>query len=272
MKHLSGNEWLREGGFLPRCLFGEFKCEPQFDDGIEKCVPLALIQHYAKKFRGLYEAYRKAIGDGAEPQIITVNPDAARMMRNFHNEVTDYRRRNDEIDGFSARWVENAKRIAGVLHAEYYGAKAHEKPLQIEMVEYAIKVVRYFIGKQKELLAPIIEEAKDRDIEKFANLIKERSGCATMRELVRSKLSEEQIEEIIEMYNGRYVISEHENSNKTVTKYVHHENIGEPHLYYGLYANSRDKHLRFCPKGTVIDHERIPGNVFPIGPEHVNRN
>jgi len=111
-------------------------------------------------------------------------------------------------------------------------------------------------GKQKELLAPIIEEAKDRDTEKFANLIYERSGCATMRELLRLKLSEEQIQEIIELYDGRYVISEHENSNKTVTKYIHHKNIGEPHLYYGLYANSRDKHLRFCPKGAVIDHEK----------------
>jgi hypothetical protein len=131
-----------------------------------------------------------------------VNPDAADLMRKFKNEVIRYQNKHKALGQFPARWAENAKRIAGVLHAEYYGDKAHERPLQIETVEYAIKAMRYLIHKQKELLHLEMKQAEDSQWTKFKAFLESNGKCVTMRDLVRKRFSEEWVRENVERWNA----------------------------------------------------------------------
>jgi Protein of unknown function (DUF3987) len=242
-EHLSKNEWLREGGFLPRCLLAEFECEPKDDDGTEKSVPKPLTDYYNEKFRAIFNAYRLPIEKGETPKIIKVSKLAAELMRKFHNEVAEYRRKNNEIDAFAARWVENAKRIAGVLHAAYFGDKAHERELHWVMVHYAIKVIRFFMERQKKLLQSHVEETVTDAAEKFNKLWHANGGCITMREITnRLRMPESRIMEWVENsktfecrnHDGtvtkekKLKITSVRNPNGTFTTYVHYSRISDP--------------------------------------------
>jgi len=247
-EHLSKNQWLREGGFLPRCLLAEFECEPKDDDGTEKSVPQPLLDHYNAKFRAIFNAYRKPAETGEAPKIIKVSKYAAELMRKFHNEVAEYRRKNNAIDAFAARWVENAKRIAGALHAAYFGSKAHECELHWVMVHYAIKVMRWFMERQEKLLQNHVEETDNEDYERFRKKFAKVGRCMTMREIEKMRISEVTIRKWAEKIgthkywnhdgpNGTWKhegviteepvlkITEVRNMNGSVTKYVHHYSI-----------------------------------------------
>jgi Protein of unknown function (DUF3987) len=247
-EHLSKNQWLRERGFLPRCLLAEFECEPKDDDGTEKRVPQPLMDYYNEKFRAIFNAYRKPAEKGEAPKIIKASKYAAELMRKFHNEVAEYRRKNDAIDAFAARWVENAKRIAGVLHAAYFAHKAHEHELHWVTVHYAIKVMRWFMERQQKLLQDHVEEADNEDYERFRTKFTKLGRCMTMREIEKMRISEETIRKWAEKIgthkywnhdgpNGTWKhegvlteepvlkITEGRNANGSVTKYVHHCSI-----------------------------------------------
>jgi hypothetical protein len=193
--HLSKNEWLREGGFLPRCLLAKFECQAQYDDGTKKTVPDSLLQHYKAKFRELFNTYRLPVEKGEAPKIIRVTEESAEMMRRFHNEVVDIHRGTETTKVFVSRWVENAKRIAGVLHAAYFGAKAHEEPMHWAMVFYAIKAIRFFIDRQNALLSEHVEETENEDYERFRKKFQKSGQCMTMREIKRMRLSEKTVRE-----------------------------------------------------------------------------
>lgn len=248
--HLSKNEWLREGGFLPRCLLAEFECEPKDDDGTEKSVPQPLLDHYKAKFRELFNAYRLPVEKGEAPKIIQVSKRAAEMMRKFHNEVAEYRRKNNAIDAFAARRVENAKRIAGTLHAAYFGNKAHEIELHWVTVHYAIKVIRWFMERQEKLLQSHVEETQNNELEKFRPKFLKSGCCITMREATnRLRIPEKKVREwvensetIVDPIGGGKVkalkITDCRNPNATVTTYVHHVRVIDPSRHMEEMAKS----------------------------------
>lgn len=223
--HLSENEWLRDGGFLPRCLLAQFECEPQYDDGTNKTVPLPLLQHYNKRFRSLYKSYREPMETGSEPKIIKVSKEAAQMMRDFHNEITNYRRGADSMDAFAARWVENAKRIAGVLHASYFGSRAHEEPVHWVTVSYAIKAMRWFIDRQNDLMREAVDQKTSGDMQKLFDKLKRSGGFMTLKNLKNDHWSEIKVRTLAKASGGMIQITEHANSNATKTVYVHNKGI-----------------------------------------------
>jgi Protein of unknown function (DUF3987) len=236
-QHLVGNQWLREGGFLPRCLLAEFHCEPQFNNGEQKVVPTALLEHFNKRFCELFGAYREPVETGAESKTIIVSSMAAKMMRDFHNEIVARRRQSDSMDAFSARWVENAKRIAGVLHASYFGADAHNHELHWVTVLYAIKAIRWFMERQAALLNETVEKQAADEEEKFNRAYLKSAKCINLRDLARNQgITESKVRQWIEEmktfenrnHDGtvtrfkKYAITEIRNPNRTLTKYFHH--------------------------------------------------
>lgn len=65
----------------------------------------------------------------------------AKLLRVYHNGNVG-RRKGDlkDVTSFTARWTEQAWRIAVAFHAALHGEKAHEHTLPIEAVRVAITI------------------------------------------------------------------------------------------------------------------------------------
>ena len=90
-------------------------------------------------------------------------------MRGIQNELVD--RMNDgdlqDILPFAARWAEQTWRISLVLHAGEYLEVAANKELEVETVEKAWEIARWFAAHQLRILESHREEMRN---ERFAQL------------------------------------------------------------------------------------------------------
>jgi uncharacterized protein DUF3987 len=162
---LLGNEELRTGGFLPRCLIWDTRAVPIELPEVETPIPQKVRAAFKDLIRTLLDTYRSA----SKPKTIPSSPCAARQIREFHNKLVE-RRRTDlrDINPFIARWHEQAWRVCLVLHVATWGPEAHLRPIDEETVGAAIKVIEWFGVEQLRLLS-VTREALD--LQKLEDLI-----------------------------------------------------------------------------------------------------
>ena len=151
IKLLTENQWLSEGGFLCRCLVARFNCVPHVmsDDSVSP----ELLAKYCQKWNVIYDAYRQGFIESGEQKKIAVSSDAMKLMKKFEKYIVDLRNGIlGDVDSFGARWIENAWRLAGVLHVSRHLAKSHLEPLSERDVLSAIRLMEYFMRQQLDIL------------------------------------------------------------------------------------------------------------------------
>jgi hypothetical protein len=150
-KEMLGNQWLHDGGFLPRILPGDSRLEPQEDDGKRKAIPLHIREGWEIKITELLTYYRE---HPKPEQIPDTNSNAESIFRAYKNSLVAQRRgKNRDINSYVARWAEHAQRIAIGLHAIANGKRAHIQPITDDTINSAIEIMKWFAGEQLRTLA-----------------------------------------------------------------------------------------------------------------------
>jgi Protein of unknown function (DUF3987) len=222
--HLVKSEWLMDGGFIARCLLSRVEGDIRDNDGEERAVPGSLEQEYAKWIEEIFHAYRDLARNCDAPLIIRATPNARELMRDFENgEVNVHRRDHPEFGPFSARWVENAIRLAGVLHVARHGARSHHEEIDYTTASEAIKVMRWFMERQLRLLGDVYNkkatERLHRLFEKVSNSTHGSGdikiiGAITLRQLKRSGWTEPYIRSMVGRYGDKLKISTQETGGR----------------------------------------------------------
>jgi len=202
---LLGNEELRTGGFLPRCLIWDTRAVPTPLPEVETPIPPEVRAAFKDLIHTLLDTYRSA----SEPKTIPFSPDAARQIREFHNDLVA-RRRTDlrDVNPFIARWHEQAWRVSLVLHAATWGPEAHLRSIDEETVKAAIKMIKWFGAEQLRLLSVTRDALDMQKLEDLIELVQNYyNGEATLRDLeLRNPWKKEEVKRLAAKFKKRVVV------------------------------------------------------------------
>src|SRR5262249_42552460 len=102
---LFGNEALTSGGFIPRCLVADTRCEPRKITGHEEPIPLVVRERFDQLVTALFKKFRGSVGSDSSSGIVLIHPtpEASQKMIEHFNSVVD-RRRGElrDINSFAA--------------------------------------------------------------------------------------------------------------------------------------------------------------------------
>ena len=172
-----------DGGLLPRFLICHTNSKPtKITEDVEP-IPLLTKSINYEAIEALTKAFLRS-----ERQQTVVPVKAARdRMRSIQNELVD--RMNDgdlqDILPFAARWAEQTWRISLVLHAGEHLEVAANKELEVETVEKAWKIARWFAAHQLRILESHREEMRNERFTQLHKLLVKYDGQVSLR-LLRS--------------------------------------------------------------------------------------
>ncbi len=211
-----------ESGFLPRCLLCQSNTPlTRMGDEAEVAVPSDIQQRWHALVGHLLDTYRLRQfpeGDGKRrptPHEVKATPGATLLLRDYFNETIGKR-----IDGtysdaeeFSARWTEQAWRLALLFHAaEYanqqvvvqafptnivclgYTSEANAKTTVLSeiserTVAAAIRVVRWFANHQLAVLEASRQRNHAERWRKIDELLAKNTDGITARDLVTYRIA-----------------------------------------------------------------------------------
>jgi hypothetical protein len=182
------NDETRDGGLLPRFLGCHTNAEMEIETGTVKPINPDLLARYHKRVTELLQSFRIPGSKGTEVTI-TVEPEAAEILRKFRNDIV-IRIKQGDFDGmkeFAARYAEQAWRLTVVLHAARWGAvdlpKRQAKEIDPKTAKDAVKIVEWFIEQQSQLLAGIRNDAQIDKDQKYLALLHKHPEGITARHL-----------------------------------------------------------------------------------------
>lgn len=209
---LFGEESLTQGGFLPRCLMGHTRAEPQKIEGDSVPLPEAIRKKWNSLIEELVKAYRRPMQPGADgspsnpaspadssnapckTQVVKPTDDARDRLVAYFNETVDERQdEKRDISSFVARWGEQAWRVGLCVHAGLHRAHAHEQSLGAETADNAILITGWFARQQVELLSRSRHQAARKLEDEVLGLLTD--NCSrknmdhiTVREVQRARI------------------------------------------------------------------------------------
>jgi len=192
MREMIGSGRMKEGGFLPRCLFYESKARFTGWPKSVKEIPVEVSSNYRRAAFALLNNYRnKALG---ELPPIDMEPGAFDLF--YEHSHTTAENQSDDNSVFEARHTENAVRIALVLHAwncvtlsEPAEVFAHERPLSEQTARNALRLWEWFTLHQTVLLAPHREAARASKLERIKALCPKKDYEISARDLVSARVA-----------------------------------------------------------------------------------
>ncbi|MDA8989420.1 YfjI family protein [Opitutales bacterium] len=172
-----------ERGLLSRFLF-TFIDEPVPRRDIEcRRISRDKVDSWASMLTSLLDKYWNKGGH----QEVESSIEARRLNIQFDNQRIDFAGDLSHLGGLPERWAENALRIALVVHCMKHLGNATSKELSEDTMESAIRITRWFIGRQIawiESLGNYDEVVESLKVRIFNYL--ERNGPTTSRNLQRS--------------------------------------------------------------------------------------
>ena len=186
------------GGFLARCLTCSVASTPrkldrgarQFSESIQKVYRDLLFE--------LLETYR--LHSGA-PFVVQISDDAQRMLFDYADRIIERRLAGEFTpveERFVKRWAENAWRMALVLHAATFGARAHREIVSAETARGAIWIVSWFSVQQLAILRERDEKQQGTKEDAVMALVR-RHGRVNIRSVKKAQIcdSEDEAETIL---------------------------------------------------------------------------
>ena len=141
-----------DSGLLPRFLPFQLGDEPVPEPEVRSRVAKDVKVAWLELVHGLIKEFRLR---EKEPAFVNAGEDALREFRAFGKEAAARSCPGGDladIAPFARRWAEQAKRVALGLHAGLHGKEAAEHGLSAATARDAIEVLRWFGGRQLELL------------------------------------------------------------------------------------------------------------------------
>jgi hypothetical protein len=110
---------------------------------------------------------------------------------NAHYNAIVKRRRADlsDVNIYTARWNEQAWRIAVCLHAGLRGAHAHEHRLELDTAKRAIELADWFAAQQLEILSASREKARREIWDRVLSLLKDEPEGIRASDVYRARIA-----------------------------------------------------------------------------------
>ena len=114
---------------------------------------------------------------------------AISLLVAFDNERIDAQDYLANYKSLPERWAENGLRIALILHCAEFGQSAPSKELSLQTMESALKILKWYIGREIEVLEDYnVESLEEEQIKsKLFKFLKE-NGPTSLRDLDRKKI------------------------------------------------------------------------------------
>ena len=184
VSELMGKANMTESGLLPRFCAWDAKADSEPLPEVPHRISAAARDSWKDLIEALASEYRSK---GDTPRIVTPSPEAFTVMHTFENECRRDRHaggKHADVASYSARWAENAWKLALILHAGQHGADAHMHPLTEATTKDAVELMRWFIAGQLELLAVGRNQKRQARLADLVGLLA--TGPKTLRDLAKS--------------------------------------------------------------------------------------
>ena len=173
LESMMGNETMVESGFLARFLMA--RCVTTQLEGTGR-ISEATTSEYHDLMVELLDTYRNAesthvIEPAEEAHVLFVE-----MKRDVNRRCAEGGDLAD-MDPYPSRWVENAWRLALVLHTATHGRDSHNHDLSHSMARDAIEIAQWFQSQQLGILSSGRDEKRWKRLEKLIELIKRKGGA-----------------------------------------------------------------------------------------------
>jgi len=173
LRELLESPAMSDSGLMPRFLIADTKAQPQKEPEERHCIDEAVKTAWAALIDDLLDTYHEP---DAKAHTIQPEPEAAKMLREYRNEIVD-RMKSDtggdlaDVTIYAARWAENAWRLCVVLHAALHGEDAWRESLAPDTAAKALRLMRWFSEQQLRLLAAGREDKLTKRLEKLRELL-----------------------------------------------------------------------------------------------------
>jgi hypothetical protein len=186
LRHFASKPEMVESGLLPRFLAFDARAEPQVVPDEMPTLDPDVDRRWRERIVSLVETYR----DFEESRTVVMEADALHYLRRYANEIAVQSRTGGDladVSEFSARWGENACRVALVLHAVEHGGEAHSHPLTLEIAHRAKRLVSWFVAAGLDLFGDVRETKRRQKEKRLVDLLENAPGQAkSLRDLRKS--------------------------------------------------------------------------------------
>jgi hypothetical protein len=173
---------IRGKGLLSRFLFA-FIDEPVPRRDVER---RQVSEEVTELWESLMKRLLRAYWRSAVPVEVQMDDDAVRLNVELDNLRIDHQHKLRHLSGLPERWAENALRIALVIHCMEYGEHAGSRPVDGSTTERAIRIIRWFIGREMAWMESFDEDdllAEQLKAKVYKHL--QENGPTTARDLGR---------------------------------------------------------------------------------------
>ncbi len=203
------NPSLMESGFLPRCLMVRSEAKIQ----LVPEQPPTMNQSTMQSWREFVCSVANAFYVSQQPQVVQVDPNAAKMARDFDNSIREKINNGQTyagIESFCRRWVENLWRLMLVLHVARHGQAAAQHSITAQDAEKAIKLMEWCIQQQLEILSPVQEQHKAKRLSQLLNLLSiQHNEESTLRDMKRRHgFGEEELRQLCSEHPDMIIIEQ----------------------------------------------------------------
>lgn len=187
LDELYAHQRFREDGLLARVLVCRIETRPRKVHSPRFAAGYfdAVREEWGELWLDLHQTYHQSAN---EPHILVPTKEATALMRDYQDETAERRQRDlADVDGLAARWVEQAWRLAVVLHAARHGKEAHlQKVRADDTIKPAIKFTRWFSEHQLALLATSRAAAAELRERKVIELLQSRLAKPTSKDWIKT--------------------------------------------------------------------------------------
>jgi hypothetical protein len=165
---LLSKENITESGLPQRCLICDTHAEPQEETKVE--IDFSVFDGWDQCIKKLIKEYRFR----KEPVTIEPEAEAEELFRQYFNELVRRRRTGGDlhdIDGYAARWCEQAWHVAVLWHAINEGKEAPNRKLSKENATKAIELIRWFVEQELAVLGVMRSEQRQKRMDKLATIL-----------------------------------------------------------------------------------------------------
>jgi hypothetical protein len=222
-RELFRNQRFTEGGLMPRFLIATSNARPHRDEGSRRSPDAATLEQWESTILELVSTYRNA----QAPAVIQCEPEALELFRaHWNSEFVDC---FDEIESdaaFYSRHVEQAKRIALILHALKHGKAACRERLTESTAADALALVAWFVANQEAAIAEARTDRTRTLIERIGEVARdhgteiEQGHAVTLRNLKRNGITEDEARKLAKIQPEKFEIEKHKTPGRASLRLI----------------------------------------------------
>ena len=172
-------------GLLSRFLFVEF------DEAIPKrdLCPRFVPEHIEANWSRVVDELLSNFWNGDFPKEVQMSSGSISLLVAFDNERIDAQDYLVNYKSLPERWAENGMRIALILHCAEFGQSAPSTELSVQTMESAMKILKWYIGREIEVLEDYnAESLQEEQIKSKLLKFLDTNGPSSLRDIHRKNI------------------------------------------------------------------------------------